>query len=352
MPSRMSAVAMTVLVALFTLISLPIKAAEPEPTPDKSTALPLWQAVALGAIEGATEYLPVSSTGHLLIFQHWMGLSDDLEETEAAQALAICIQIGAILAVVLLYFKRLRQMVVGLLGGDPAGLRLFFHLIIAFIPAAIIGILFKDVIKEHLFNIYSVATALAVGAMLILVTPGKNTKDDAAGGKDLTDMKWHEALLVGVMQCLAFWPGFSRSLSTILGCRVVGLRLSAAVEFSFLLGLVTLSAATAKEGLDHGKKIFEYYGVVSPLIALGVAFVFAVISVRFMVGLLSQFGLAPFAYYRLLLAALCIGLEFSKPGKPSAEAATTMNSQQTIRATLNHESERKIPWTSSRHKTS
>lgn len=339
------------LLAAISLVSQPAQAAEPSSEPAPSAPLPLWQAVALGAIEGATEYLPVSSTGHLLIFQHWMGLSDDVEETEAAQALAICIQIGAILAVVLLYFNRLRQMLFGLLGRDPAGRRLFFHLIIAFFPAAVIGLLFKDIIKEHLFNIYSVAAALAVGAILILMNPGGHTRDDSPNAKDLTDMKWTDALLVGIMQCLAFWPGFSRSLSTILGCRVVGLRLNAAVEFSFLLGLVTLSAATAKEGLDHGKTIFEYYGIVSPLIALTVAFVFAVISVRFMVGLLSQFGLAPFAYYRLLLAALCLTLEMAKPAKSTTEAATAIHSRYSIRAALHRDSERRIPWNNRPHKT-
>ena len=352
MHSRLPRRVIALLIPVFLFISFPAQATETEPAPDRSTALPLWQAVALGAIEGATEYLPVSSTGHLLIFQHWMGLSDDADETEAAQALAICIQIGAILAVVMLYFNRLRQMLFGLLGRDPAGRRLFFHLIIAFFPAAVVGLLFKDVIKAHLFNIYSVATALVVGAILILMNPGGHMRDDSPNAKDLTDMKWTDALLVGIMQCLAFWPGFSRSLSTILGCRVVGLRLSAAVEFSFLLGLVTLSAATAKEGLDHGKTIFEYYGIVSPLIALAVAFVFAVISVRFMVGLLSQFGLAPFAYYRLLLAAFCLTLEATKPAKSANETTNaSVPPRHTIRAVIHHESDRRIPWNNQLHKT-
>ena len=121
-------------------------------------------------------------------------------------------------------------------------------------------------------------------------------------------MTWWDALGVGLMQCVAFWPGFSRSLATILGCRMVGLRLEPAVEFSFLLGLVTLSAATAKEGLEYGPKIIEQYGVTSPLIALATAFVCAAISVKFMVTFLKQFGLIPFGFYRLLLAAFCLTL--------------------------------------------
>lgn len=293
----------------FGLLFLPIIANAAE-TPANGTgapALPLWQAIALGAIEGATEYLPVSSTGHLLIFQHWIGQSEDIEETEAAQAFAICIQVGAILAVVFLYFGRLQQLVRGVFGGDREGRRLAFHLIIAFLPAAVIGLLFRKLIKEHLFGIRPVTIALFVGALLILATP-RPKYDDAAHTKDLTEMKWWEALIVGILQCLAFWPGFSRSLATILGCRAVGLRMTAAVEFSFLLGLITLSAAAAKEGLEHGSKIIAYYGVISPLVALIVAFVSAVISVRFMVSMLNRFGLAPFGYYRIALAALCLTL--------------------------------------------
>ncbi len=108
------------------------------------------------------------------------------------------------------------------------------------------------------------------------------------------------------MQCLAFWPGFSRSLATILGAMLVGLTLSAAVEFSFLLGLVTLSAATVFEGIKHGPEMIAQYGVISPLVALVVAFVSAVISVRFMIRVLSSHGLAPFGYYRIVLAIICL----------------------------------------------
>jgi len=291
----------------FCLLPMILNAAEGTSPDRQSTALPLWQAIALGVIEGATEYLPVSSTGHLLIFQHWIGQSSDIDETEAAQALAICIQIGAILAVVFLYFGRLRQLVRGLLGGDRDGLRLAINLIIAFLPAAVIGLLFHRLIKEHLFKIRPVTVAVFVGALLILATP-RPKYDNAAHTKDLTEMRWWEALIVGILQCLAFWPGFSRSLATILGCRAVGLRMTASVEFSFLLGLITLSAATAKEGLEHGSKIIEYYGVTSPVCALIVAFVSAVISVHFMVSMLNRFGLAPFGYYRIALAALCLTL--------------------------------------------
>ena len=270
--------------------------------------LPLWEALSLGVIEGMTEYLPISSTGHLLIFQAWLGKDATADETEAANALAICIQSGAILAVVVLYFGRLQQIFRGLLGGDPAGLRLLIHLIIGFLPAAVFGLLFQRIIKEQLFNIRSVTFAVLAGGVLILLLSRSKKIDGEVVEKEMTDMRWWEALVVGCLQCMAFWPGFSRSLATILGCRAVKLRMSDAVEFSFLLGLITLTAATAKEGLSHGSKIFEHYGVASPALALIVAFVSAVISVKFMVRVLSSYGLTPFGYYRLLLAALCLFL--------------------------------------------
>lgn len=285
-----------------------VSAADQSPKTINPAAMPLWEALALGFIEGMTEYLPVSSTGHLLIFQHWVGRGTSADETEAADALAICIQSGAILAVVLLYFRRLQQMVRGILGGDVDGRRLFFHLIIAFLPAAVFGLLFQRTIKAHLFGIRPVTVAIFTGAVLILATPRLHRSEGQSVEKDLTQLKWPEALLIGCLQCLAFWPGFSRSLATIFACRVVKLRMADAVEFSFLLGLVTLTAATAKEGLSHGSKIIEHYGVMSPLLSLIVAFVSAVISVKFMVEVLGRYGLTPFGYYRLLLALLCLRL--------------------------------------------
>lgn len=270
------------------------------------SALPLPEALALGCIEGMTEYLPVSSTGHLLIFQHWLGREATPQETEAANALAICIQSGAILAVILLYFGRLQQIVRGFGGREPDGLRLFLHLVIAFLPAAVFGLLFQQTIKDHLFNIRSVTLATFTGAVVILTMGRFDGRNSDAPGKDLTDLRWWEALAVGCLQCIAFWPGFSRSLATILGCRAVNLRLTAAVEFSFLLGLITLIAATAKEAVSHGPRIVEHYGALPPLVALAAAFVSAIISVKFMISILSRFGLIPFGYYRLLLAAVCL----------------------------------------------
>jgi undecaprenyl-diphosphatase len=276
--------------------------AEVAPT---GVSLTAFQAIILGLVEGATEYLPVSSTGHLIIVQNLLGLSDGDSDSHAADALAICIQGGAIFAVVLLYFARIRQMCVGMLGKEPNGLRLLRNLIIAFTPAAIIGLLFNDVIKEHLFGVKAVASSLLVGGLLILATAKTITHRSGDNGKELHEMSWSAALIIGLMQCCAFWPGFSRSLATILGAVWTGFRLSAAVEFSFLLGLTTLTAATAYEGLKHGPEMFSQYGYAMPLLALVVAFVAAALSIKFMIAFLNQFGLAWFGYYRIALAAAC-----------------------------------------------
>lgn len=268
--------------------------------------LSLFQALVLGLVEGATEYLPVSSTGHLLIAEHLMGMDVDERQKEAADSLAICIQSGAILAVVMLYFGRIRQILVGVLGKNPDGLKLLINLVIAFFPAAVLALLLKDWVKQQLFGVMPVAAALFFGGVIILVYGLLTRKSNSDEGKEISDLTWSDAILIGTLQCLAFWPGFSRSLATILGCRFAKLKMMAAVEFSFLLGLVTLTAATGYEGLKHGKEMIADYGLAMPLVSLVTAFVAAVVSVRFMVGSLGKYGLTPFGYYRILLAIACV----------------------------------------------
>ena len=275
-------------------------------TTESRPTLTLFQALVLGVVEGATEYLPVSSTGHLLIAEHVMGMDADERQKEAADSLAICIQSGAILAVVMLYFGRIRQIVIGVLGKSPEGLKLLINLIIAFFPAAVLALLLKDWVKQQLFGVMPVAAALFVGGIIILVWGFVTRKSNPDEGKEISDMSWRDAILIGTLQCLAFWPGFSRSLATILGCRLAKLKMMAAVEFSFLLGLVTLTAATGYEGLKHGKEMIADYGIAMPMVSLVTAFVAAVVSVRFMVGSLGKYGLTPFGYYRILLAIACV----------------------------------------------
>jgi undecaprenyl-diphosphatase len=270
------------------------------------------QAVILGVVEGLTEYLPVSSTGHLLLAEKIMkigedpGLSADQQqrEKEAADAYTICIQAGAIVAVLGLYFQRVLQMLRGLAGRDPLGRRLLINVAAGFLPAAVIGLLFNKIIKAYLFGPWPVVAAWLVGGGAILAVSfqrrSNNQKTRQTGILD--DLTWKMALIIGFAQCIAMWPGVSRSLVTIVGGVLVGLGLPAAVEYSFLLGVVTLGAATGYDGLKHGHIMVQTFDPHALAIGLFFAFVAAVLSVKWMVSYLNRHGLAIFGYYRVGLA--------------------------------------------------
>ena len=264
-----------------------------------------WQALVLGIVEGLTEYLPVSSTGHLLLAQRLMGI----EQSELSDAFAICIQAGAIAAVLGLYFRRVRQMAMGALGRDPAGFRLALAIGVAFLPAAVIGLLFEKPIKRYLFGaefgLWPVVAAWFAGGMAILAVAWWRRKNNSSsGGLPLESLTWKLALIVGVAQCVAMWPGVSRSLVTIVGGVLVGLSLPAAVEFSFLLGVVTLTAATAYDALKHGADMLAEYGPGALAAGFVAAWLSAVLAVRWMVAYLNAHGMAIFGYYRVVLAVV------------------------------------------------
>ncbi len=275
----------------------------------------LVQAAVLGVVEGITEYLPVSSTGHLLVTQRAMGIGADNErEKQAADAYAICIQAGAIVAVLGLYFRRVKQMTTGLLGKDPAGLRLAMAMLAGFVPAAAIGLALNDKIKEHLFGPWPVVVAWAVGGAAILAVAylKREQTEEGRRGKTLEQLTWQMALLIGFAQCIAMWPGVSRSLITIVGGVMVGLSLAAAVEFSFLLGLITLGAATLYDGYKHGAVMAEMYEPAALVVGFVFAFISAVLAVRWMVAYLKSHGLQVFGYYRVAIAIIVAALLYWK----------------------------------------
>jgi len=264
-----------------------------------------FQALILGLVEGLTEYLPVSSTGHLLLAQRLLGIPS----STASDAFAICIQAGAILAVLGLYRARVAQMMRGVVGRDAIGRHLLLTLVTAFIPAAVLGLLLEKPIKKYLFGgdewgLWPVVAAWLVGGLAILaVSFARRRRGVRPGtGLDLEQLTIRMALIVGLAQCLAMWPGVSRSLITIVGGVLVGLSLPAAVELSFLLGVITLSAATAYDAMKNGSEMLATYGAMPLLIGFGAAWLSAVLAVKWMVGYLKSHGMEIFGWYRVALA--------------------------------------------------
>jgi undecaprenyl-diphosphatase len=293
--------------------------------------LSLSDAVILGTVEGLTEYLPVSSTGHLIIANHALGLNSNsplqngageplwykqpsselpagqpLTLKLAADTYTILVQFGAIAAVAILYWRQLISMVNGLLGRDAKGLLLLRNLLFAFAPAALLGLLLHDWIDTYLFSVAAVIGAQVVGAFLIFwaeayrkrrASAPQSRDDDAA-------LNVRQALNIGLLQCAALWPGTSRSMMTIIGGYLAGLSPRRSAEFSFLLGLVTLSAATVFKTYKSGAAMIEVFGWSHVLIGCIVAAITAALAVKFLVGWLSQHGMIVFAYYRLAFAAV------------------------------------------------
>ncbi len=264
--------------------------------------LSVLQAIILGLVEGLTEYLPVSSTGHLLVTNELLGLNETEASEAAIETYAICIQVGAIIAVLFLYQERIRQMIDGLLGRSEEGRRILIAVIIAFTFTAVIGLSLQDIIRERFFGVPPIAGAWLVGGIGILILSRTGWFDRTT--KELGTLTWQNAVVIGLIQAIAIWPGVSRSMITIIGAVLIGLSLRAAVEFSFLLGLITLTAATALEGLQGGAELVDTFGITTPLIGLVVAFVSAMGAVKWMVSWLNDKGFEVFGWYRVAIGIL------------------------------------------------
>ena len=267
----------------------------------------ILQSIILGLVEGLTEYLPVSSTGHLIITQYLLGL----EKSEALDAYSVCIQVGAILAVLNLYFFRVGQMWQGICGKNPAGLRLMRNLLLGFVPAMVIGLLLAKPIKAYLFNAETVVVTWALGGLAILLFvrhQRRSGKGEGHAGTELEDMSCKAALTVGFMQCIAMCPGTSRSLMTMLGGLIAGLSMAAAVEFSFLLGLITLGAATVYDFTKFGADMVQEIGWGPMLVGTFVSWLSAIVAVKWMVNYLKKHGLSIFGWYRIAAAIVMLVL--------------------------------------------
>jgi undecaprenyl-diphosphatase len=302
------------------------------PSPQAAAAeLSVVDAVILGTVEGVTEYLPISSTGHLIVATHALNLDSDtplhgpnnselwykkpstkdpqgvpLTLKLAADTYTVIIQFGAIAAVAILYWRQLLSMLRGLIGQDPAGLVLLRNILIAFLPAAVVGLALHHWIEEHLFSIGTVIAAQVIGAVLIFWAESyrKRRIKPSADETVAAPLTIKQALDIGVLQCAALWPGMSRSMMTIVGGYFGGLSPRRSAEFSFLLGFVTLSAATVFKGYKSGGAMIAVFGWSHVLLGCAVAAVTAAVAVKFLVGWLSRHGMIAFAYYRLAFAAL------------------------------------------------
>lgn len=257
----------------------------------------IFKALILGIVEGLTEFLPISSTGHLIV------LGDLMNFRSNGKVFEIAIQLGAVLAVVFEYRQRFVHTLSGL-GRDAAVNRFVLNLAVAFIPAAVVGLLFRKEIKHYLFDPRTVAAALLVGGILILWIE-KRTKARKPKVAAVDDMRPLDALMVGMAQIFALIPGTSRSGSTIMGGMLWGLERKTATEFSFFLAVPMMVAATF---YDIYKNLNQFTANDAGLIAIGfaAAFVSGLLAVRGLLKFVSAHDYVPFAYYRIVFGAVIL----------------------------------------------
>ncbi|MCM3412175.1 undecaprenyl-diphosphate phosphatase [Metabacillus sp. YM-086] len=267
--------------------------------------LTLLKAVILGLVEGLTEFAPVSSTGHMIIVDDMWLQSEDFLGKYVANTFKIVIQLGSILAVVVVFKDRFIQMLgLGRLSKKTAestegSSRLkLTQVIVGLIPAGVLGVLFEDYIDEHLFSITTVLIGLVVGAVLMIAADLFGPKEVKIETVD--QITYKQAFSVGLIQCLSLWPGFSRSGSTISGGVLLGMSHRAAADFTFIMAVPIMAGASAISLLKN----WQYFSIEAmPFFIAGFisAFVFALLSIRFFLKLINKIKLMPFAIYRILL---------------------------------------------------
>ena len=257
----------------------------------------LGKAAIMGVVEGLTEFLPISSTGHLILTASLLDFTGD-----KIKVFDIAIQTGAIFAVILVYWQRLRDTAASY-GSDPRARRFVFNVLIAFFPAVLLGLLFGKAIKAHLFTPVVVASAFIVGGFIILWAERRPAS--AVRIEHVDDMTPWDALKVGLVQCLAMVPGTSRSGATIIGGMLLGLSRKAATEFSFFLAIPTLIGAGAYSLLKE-RALLSWADV--PLFAVGLLFSFvsAWLCVRWLLRWIATHDFVPFAWYRIVFGAVVL----------------------------------------------
>jgi undecaprenyl-diphosphatase len=251
----------------------------------------IFEAVVLAIVEGITEFLPVSSTGHMILASSVMGI----EQSEYVKMFTVAIQFGAILSVVALYWKRFFQ-----------SINFYIKLFVAFIPAAIFGLLFNDVIDALLENAIVVAVMLLLGGIVLLFVDKWFAKNETEGSEDIT---LKQSFFVGLFQVIAMIPGVSRSAATIIGGLTQKLTRKAAAEFSFFLAVPTMFAATGYKMLKYHKQVgFSADDAGILLIGNVVAFIVAIIAIKGFIGFVTKYGFKVFGWYRIIVGAAILTL--------------------------------------------
>ncbi|UPK47597.1 undecaprenyl-diphosphate phosphatase [Paenibacillus pabuli] len=257
--------------------------------------------IIMGIIEGLTEFLPVSSTGHMILTAHLLGLSED---NESVKTFEVVVQLGAVLAVVVLYWNKFIDMFRFTGGKRSYTSRLnLMHIFLAMVPAVVIGLVFRDWIKEHLFGAQTVLYSLVIGGILMIVAERWSHRSERITTHDVDDITYKQAFVVGLFQILALWPGFSRSGSTISGGLFAGVSRVAAAEFTFLVSVPIMIGAT---GYDLYKSIDHLNTSDFPIFAIGfiAAFIVAMLAIKTFLSILKKLSLTVFAVYRFVLAAV------------------------------------------------
>ncbi len=258
----------------------------------------LLKAVVMGLVEGVTEFLPVSSTGHLILAGDLLNFWTE----DKRDAFEVSIQMGAILAVMWQYWGRLWGALRGVLAGDRTSIQFAVNLIAASIPAAVIGLVFGAVLKHYLFNAYTVALALIVGGLIILWAERRQHTTTVT---DVDQLTLPKAMVIGLVQCLAFIPGTSRSGATIIGSLFLGLSRTTATEFSFFLGIPVLLGAGTLDLVKH-RQVFIASDWLVVLVGAVVSFIAALVVIRALIRYVSQHDFTVFAWYRIGFGALIL----------------------------------------------
>ncbi|MDR2776924.1 MAG: undecaprenyl-diphosphate phosphatase [Puniceicoccales bacterium] len=269
------------------------------------------ESIILGITQGTTEFLPISSTGHLILVDRFLlsheplpsGDADDskVSKAQAQNAYFVIIQFGSMLAVLFLYKRRFTDMFLGLFGHNYHGRNLIFNLTASFLPAAIIGPFISGWLKI-LYHALPVAIALIIGGIIMIRVEKSYRKRWMRGYGRIDNLTFAKSFFIGLWQCLAFIPGTSRSMATIVGGYRCGLRRSEAAEYSFLLGFVTLSAATIYEFVKFFDIIFLYFSVKTFLLGISIACLSSMVAIKFLISFIARNGMMIFAWYRIILA--------------------------------------------------